>query len=138
MNLYRLTAVTKDGTGFDHSWGDTYEVAAASYDEARKDVLGREGSDGKQHYTRIVKAWIKGEGGTWLNIEVEDPPVISLPFPEMPRTRTVTQTVPDHEVLLVFSDDTTAERFSDWLDTLGWPAFTAWHAEMDAEMRSRE
>ncbi len=62
----------------------------------------------------------------------------ALTPPEQPRTREFTQTIPDHELLLVFRDDVTAERFSDWLDTLGWPAFVAWHDEIDAELRDRE
>lgn len=56
----------------------------------------------------------------------------------MPRTRTVTQTVPDHELLLVFNDDTTAERFDDWLSTAGWAAFQAWLQEMKHEIDGRE
>ncbi|MCW2929997.1 MAG: hypothetical protein JWM19_959 [Actinomycetia bacterium] len=55
--------------------------------------------------------------------------------PEMPRTRTVTESVPDHEVLLVFGGDAEAERFSDWLDTAGWEAYAAFHQEMEAELR---
>lgn len=55
--------------------------------------------------------------------------------PEMPRTRTVTESVPDHEVLLVFNGDTEAERFSDWLDAGGWEAYAAWYQEMEAELR---
>ena len=62
---------------------------------------------------------------------------MSIARPEMPRTRTVVQSVPDHEVLLVFSDDTTAERFSDWLDTLGWSAFEAWHRETEHDIDGR-
>jgi hypothetical protein len=62
---------------------------------------------------------------------------MALSRPEAPRTRTVTQTVPGHEVLLVFDGDTTAERFSDWLDTLGWDAFAAWHREMEHEIDGR-
>lgn len=60
MATYRLTAVTADETGYDHSWGDTYEVEAADYLAAEADVLGREGIEGSQPYTRIVKAWLKG------------------------------------------------------------------------------
>lgn len=52
----------------------------------------------------------------------------------MPRTRTVTQSVPDHEVLLVFNGDGEAERFSDWLDTVGWEAFCRWHDEMEHDI----
>lgn len=51
--------------------------------------------------------------------------------PEQPRTRTVTQSVPDHEVLLVFNGDDEAVRFSDWLDEAGWPAFERWCAETE-------
>ena len=57
--------------------------------------------------------------------------------PEMPRTRTVTQSVPDHEVLLVFSGDTTAERFADWLGSVGWEQFTRWHGEMEHDVDYR-
>lgn len=56
----------------------------------------------------------------------------------MPRTRTVTQTVPDHEVLLVFNDDDIAEKFADWLDTAGWPSFTGWLAEMRHDIEHHE
>lgn len=63
---------------------------------------------------------------------------MSLQRPEVPRTRTITQTVPDHEVLLVFNDDTTAERFADWIDTSGWEAFTAWHAQMEHDIEHHE
>jgi hypothetical protein len=48
-----------------------------------------------------------------------------IPFPEMPRTFTQTRTVPDHEVLLSFRDDEHAEKFADWLEGDGWPAFEA-------------
>jgi hypothetical protein len=51
--------------------------------------------------------------------------------PDMPRTRTVTQSVPGHEVLLVFSGDTTAERFADWIGSEGWEQFARWHDEME-------
>ena len=62
---------------------------------------------------------------------------MSLARPGTPRTRTIIQSVPDHEVHLVFNDDTTAERFSGWLDTLGWAAFEAWHREMEHEIDGR-
>lgn len=45
----------------------------------------------------------------------------------MPRTRTITQSVPDHEVLLVFSGDADAERFADWIGSEGWDKFTRWY-----------
>jgi hypothetical protein len=65
--IYRLIAVTADGTGYDHSWGDSYEVEAASYLAAEADVLGREGTEGTQPYTRIVKGWVK-EGWRWTQL----------------------------------------------------------------------
>jgi hypothetical protein len=49
-----------------------------------------------------------------------------IPFPEMPRQRTLTETVPDHEVLLVFNGDSDAEQFRDWLQEDGWAAFGSW------------
>ena len=57
-----------------------------------------------------------------------------LKRPDQPRTRTLVQSIPEHEVLLVFNDDTTAERFSDWLDTAGWEAFRAWYGEMEHDI----
>jgi hypothetical protein len=62
----------------------------------------------------------------------------NLSFPEMPRTRTVVQIVPEHEILLDFGDDEMAEKFSDWLSTSGWPAFTAWLAEMKHDIEHHE
>lgn len=64
MSTYRLTAVTAQGHGFDHSWGDSYEVEADSYRAAEEDVLGREGTDGKLAYAKIVRAWLK-DGWSW-------------------------------------------------------------------------
>lgn len=46
-----------------------------------------------------------------------------IPFPDMPSTRQLTQTVPDHEVLLVFNGDDDAQKFRDWLQEPGWQAF---------------
>ena len=69
MTTYRLIAVKADGTGFDHSWGDSYEVEAADYLAAEADVLGREGTDGTQPYARIVKGWVK-DGWRWTPIPV--------------------------------------------------------------------
>ena len=63
---------------------------------------------------------------------------MSVPRPEQPRTRALTQTIPDHEILLVFQGDVVAERFSDWLDTLGWPAFAAWHEELRHDIEHHE
>lgn len=57
---------------------------------------------------------------------------MSLPMPEIPRTRTVTESVPDHEVLLVFNGDEEAVQFEEWLTTAGWNAFLAWR-EKEAE-----
>lgn len=65
--LYRLIAVKADGTGDDHSWGDSYEVEAENYLLAEADVLGREGTEGTQPYARIVKGWVK-EGWRWAPI----------------------------------------------------------------------
>lgn len=64
MPAFRLIAVKADGTGFDHSWGDSYEVEHATYPEAEADVLGREGAGGTRPYTRIVKGWAKN-GWRW-------------------------------------------------------------------------
>lgn len=55
----------------------------------------------------------------------------------MPRTRTVTQSVPDHEVLLVFNGDTTAERFADWIGAVGWEQFTRWLDEVERGINGR-
>lgn len=55
----------------------------------------------------------------------------------MPRTRTVTQSVPGHEVLLVFSGDDTAERFADWISSEGWELFTRWHDETEHDISRR-
>lgn len=70
MFTFRLTAVTPDGRGFDHSWGDTYEVTAESYEEARADVLAREGVPGTQPYAFIVKAWAS-DGAPWTEIDID-------------------------------------------------------------------
>lgn len=71
-DAYRLTAVTEDGFGTTFSWGDTYEVQAASYEEARADVLGRESSDGKKPYARITSAWRRNGNSPWQKIEIKD------------------------------------------------------------------
>jgi hypothetical protein len=47
---------------------------------------------------------------------------------EMPRTRTRTETVPAHEVLLVFNGDREALAFGEWLDDEGEEAFESWLA----------
>lgn len=47
-------------------------------------------------------------------------------IPDMPATRTEVRTVPDHEVLLVFSGDEDAEFFRTWLHEAGWGAFGRW------------
>lgn len=62
---------------------------------------------------------------------------MSIKPPDMPRTRTLTQAVPEHEVLLVFDDDTTAERFADWVSGPGWAAFGSWHDEMRHDIDGR-
>jgi len=49
-----------------------------------------------------------------------------MPFPQMPQHRQLTQSVPDHEVLLVFTSDEDAARFRDWLQDSGWPSFGSW------------
>ena len=49
-----------------------------------------------------------------------------IPFPDMPQHRQLTQSVPDHEVLLVFGSDDHAVKFRDWLQDGGWPAFLDW------------
>jgi hypothetical protein len=49
-----------------------------------------------------------------------------IPFPDMPRQRTRTEQVPDHEILLAFRDDDNAEMFSHWLQGDGWAAFGHW------------
>jgi hypothetical protein len=67
MATYRLIAVKADGTGDDHSWGDTYEVKADDYLAAEADVLGRQGTDGTQPYARIVKGWVK-DGWRWTQL----------------------------------------------------------------------
>jgi hypothetical protein len=68
MILFRLTVATKDGYGFDHSQGDTYEVEAPDYLAAEADVLGREGIPGTQPYARIVKGWVSDGWGGWAEI----------------------------------------------------------------------
>jgi hypothetical protein len=68
MTAFRLTAVTKDGYGYDRSWGDTYEVEAESYLAAEADVLGREGTGGTQAYARIAKGWVSDGFGGWIEI----------------------------------------------------------------------
>lgn len=67
MFTYRLIAVTAGGTGFDHSWGDSYEVEAGSYLAAEADVLGREGTSGTRPYVKIVTAWVK-DGCRWVQL----------------------------------------------------------------------
>lgn len=71
MSTYRLMAVKAGGTGFDHSWGDTYEVEADSYTDAEMDVLCREGTDGSHPYDRVVKAWVKADGWRWEELDTE-------------------------------------------------------------------
>jgi hypothetical protein len=66
---YRLMVTTEDGSGFDHSWGDTYEVDAKNYKAAKADVLSREGVPGSKPYTTVVKAWRMHDGSkTWMQI----------------------------------------------------------------------
>lgn len=57
-----------------------------------------------------------------------------LPMPDMPRTRTLVQSVPEHELVLVFNSDEDAERFSDWLENLGWSAFSEWHEKTQTDL----
>lgn len=68
MTHFMLTAVTEDGTGYDHSWGDRYEVHAGSYAEAEQKVLGLEGTEDSKPYARIVKAWVK-DGIGWAELD---------------------------------------------------------------------
>lgn len=63
---------------------------------------------------------------------------MDIPFPQMPQTRQVTQSVPEHEILLVFGGDEEASRFGDWLESSGWAAFTAWHREMEHDIVRHE
>lgn len=70
MLTFQLTAVTADGRGFDHSWGDTYQVKAATYEEARHDVLSREGVPGSQPYVFITQAW-QYDGSVWAKIDID-------------------------------------------------------------------
>lgn len=77
MIHFILTAVTEDGTGYDHSWGDRYEVHAASYDDAREHVLGLEGTRGSKPYALIVKAWAKREPFGWDQLD----PATGEPLP---------------------------------------------------------
>lgn len=58
--------------------------------------------------------------------------------PEMPRTRFVNLSVPEHEVLLVFNDDEAAARFADWIGGDGWQAFEGWCREMESGIRAHE
>jgi hypothetical protein len=67
---FRLLVTTEDGSGFDHSWGDSYEVEAENYAAARADVLGREGVPGSKPYTTVKRAWMKNDArGTWIGGE---------------------------------------------------------------------
>jgi hypothetical protein len=68
---FRLLVTKDDGSGFDHSWGDTYEVDAKNYKAARADVLGREGAEGSKPYTTVVKAWrMRDANKTWVRLGV--------------------------------------------------------------------
>lgn len=55
--FFRIIAVTEDGTGHEHSWGDSYQVHAESYEAAEARVLGLEPATGTSPYARVVKAW---------------------------------------------------------------------------------
>lgn len=70
MFTFQLTAVTADGSGLDHSWGDTYQVKAGTYEEARHDVLSREGTSGSQPYAFITQAWMY-DGGVWVKLDID-------------------------------------------------------------------
>lgn len=67
MSLYKLTAVNEHGYGADHSWGDSYEVHASSYGEARDYVLGLEDATGPA-YVQVVRAWRK-DGWFWTVLD---------------------------------------------------------------------
>lgn len=70
MFTFQLTAVTADGSGSDHSWGDTYQVQAGTYEEARYDVLSREGAPGTQPYAFITQAW-RYDGVNWVKLDID-------------------------------------------------------------------
>lgn len=70
MFTFQLTAVTAAGSGFDHSWGDSYQVQADSYEEARHDVLSREAAPGTQPYALIVQAW-RYDGTVWAKVDID-------------------------------------------------------------------
>lgn len=70
MLTFQLTAVTADGRGFDHSWGDTYRVEAGTYEEARHDVLSREGVPGSQPYVFITRAFMHNGFG-WVKLDID-------------------------------------------------------------------
>jgi hypothetical protein len=67
--LYLLTAVTEDGAGYDHSWGDRYEVHAGSYGEAAQKVLGLDAPRGGKPYARIVRAWVQRPVFGWDELD---------------------------------------------------------------------
>ena len=48
-------------------------------------------------------------------------------FPEMPRQRTLVESVPDHEILFVFNGDEDADLFRLWLEDVGWELFQAYY-----------
>lgn len=70
MFTFQLTAVTADGSGLDHSWGDAYQVEAATYEEARHDVLSREDSSLGQPYVFITQAW-RYDGSAWAKVDID-------------------------------------------------------------------
>jgi hypothetical protein len=68
VSHFMLTAVTEDGAGYDHSWGDRYEVHAGDYAEAAQKVLSLEGTKGSRPYARIVSAWVR-RGISWIKLD---------------------------------------------------------------------
>lgn len=51
-------------------------------------------------------------------------------IPDMPTVRERIETVPDHEVLLVFDDDSDALLFRDWLHDAGWAHFSKYRSDV--------